>query len=166
MRDLKDQTRFFFKGKSFKVERMAAELKFITQYLNNIKIILIGVSQGAAFGNAVMSQLDGAGQIYSIELGMPFFYKSRRVVTERTLAVDSNGLMPDALMEWDLKVIVKTYIAAVFRWIKYWLKGKPVKFTRCINVPGHDYNWQYPEVRQQVGRFVEANFGNRQVGEV
>jgi len=159
MRDVKDQAHFFLKGKSFKTKIMAAELKFLTRHINNLKVIMVGVSQGAAFSNAVMLQLGGLRQVYSIELGMPFFYRSRRVVTKRTLAMDSNGLMPDALMEWDIITAVKAFSAAPFRWIKYRLQGKPVKLTHCINLPGHDYNWDYPEVRQQVGDFLDINFG-------
>ena len=161
MWDIKDQARFFFKGKFFKVEVMAAELKFIAQHVNSLKVILIGVSQGAAFGDAVMLRLGGSHRIYSIELGMPFFYKSRQVVTERTLALNSNGLMPDALMEWDIITAVKAFSAAPFRWIKYQLQGNPVKLGHCINLPGHDYNWEYPEVRQQIGDFLEINFGTK-----
>jgi len=161
MRDIKDQARFFLQGKTFKAEVMAAELEFIIRHLSSLKVILIGVSQGAAYGNAVMQRLHGLRQVYSMELGTPFFYRSRRVVTERTLAVDGNGLMPDAMMEWDIMTMVKAFSAAPFRWIKYWLQGKQVKFTNCINVPGHDYNWDYPEVRQQVGDFLDINFGTK-----
>ena len=161
MRDIKTQAYFFLKGKSFKAEVMAAELKFIAQHINNLKVIMMGASQGAAFSNAVMRQLGELRQIYSLELGIPFFYRSRRVVTERTLAVDGNGLMPDALMEWDIITAVKAFSAAPFRWIKYRLQRKPVKFSHCINLPGHDYNWDYPEVRQQIGEFIDINFGTK-----
>jgi hypothetical protein len=97
---------------------------------------------------------------------MPFPYKSRRVITDKTLALDSNGLMPDALMEWDVPTIVKTYVAAPFRWVRYRLQGRPMKFTYCINVPGHDYNWEYPEVQGQVEGFLEINFGTKSEVEV
>lgn len=161
LRDIKDQARFFLQGKTFKTEVMAAELEFIIRHLSSLKIILMGVSQGAAFGNAAMQHLHELRQIYSIELGTPFFYRSRRVLTERTLAVDSNGLMPDALMEWDIITAVKAFSAAPFRWIKYRLQGKRVKFAHCINLPGHDYNWDYPEVRQQIRDFLDINFGTK-----
>lgn len=161
VRDIKDQAYFFLTGKTFKAEVMAAELEFIIRHLSSLKVITLGVSQGAAFGNAVMQRLHGLRQVYSIELGMPFFYRSRRIVTERTLATDSNGLMPDALMEWDIITMVRVFSAAPFRWIKYRLQGNPVKFTHCINIPGHDYNWDYPEVRQQVGDFLDTNFGTK-----
>ncbi len=155
--DIREQARFF----PTKAKIMAAELKFITQHLDNIRVIIIGVSQGAAFSNAVLQHLDGTNRIFSIELGTPFPYKSRRVITAKTLALDSNGLMPDALMEWDVPTILKTYLGAPFRWLKYKLLRKRIKFTYCINVPGHDYNWDYPEVQQQVEKFLNINFGNK-----
>jgi hypothetical protein len=153
--DIREQTHFF----AHKARIMAAEMKFITEHLTDLKIIMIGVSQGAAFSNAVLQNMDGQERIFSIELGTPFFYKSRRVITDRTLTLDSNGLMPDSLMEWNVPVILKTYLGAPFRWAKYKLQGKNIKFTYCINVPGHDYNWDYPEVQRQIEEFLLTKFG-------
>ena len=84
--------------------------------------------------------------------------RSRRVETERTLTLNNNGLMPDAVMEWDFMTILKTYFTAPGRWLKSRLEGKPRKFTHCINVPGHDYNWEYPEVRGQIKEFLNTCF--------
>lgn len=155
IRDIKEQFRFF----AFRRKILAAEVEFLIQHIKNLNVILIGVSHGAAFSNAVMQKLSGLHRVYSIELGVFFLQRSRRVVTEKTLAIDSNGLMPDAIMEGDLIAMLKTLPAAPFRWIKYRLEGKPVKFSHCINVSGHEYNWEYPEVRQQIGDFLEVNFG-------
>ena len=41
-----------------------------------------------------------------------------------------------------------------------------MKFARCINVPGHDYNWEYPEVQRQIADFLENSFGNNSQTEV
>ncbi len=161
MRDIGDQACFLFKGKSFKARLMAAELEFIAQHINNLKVILIGVSQGAAFGNAAMRQLGGLSQVYSIELGTLFPHMSRRVVNERTLAIDSNGLLPDPMVCGNLRTAFKAYITAPYRWIKCRLQGKPEKFTYCINAPGHDYSWEYPEVHQRIMDFLDTNFGTR-----
>ncbi|MFC1900336.1 hypothetical protein ACFLYN_01955 [Chloroflexota bacterium] len=162
IRDIREQMKFF----SCKAKIMAAELDFLITHIEKLRIIMIGVSQGAAFSNAVSQELDGSDRVYDIELGIPFPYKSRRVITERTLALDSNGLMPDSLMEWDVPVIVRTYLTAPFRWIKNRLQGRNVKFSYCINVPGHDYNWDYPEVQSQVEDFLTENFGNNSNVEV
>ena len=162
LKDIREQMRFF----ENKSRIMSAELELITRHLDKLRVIMIGVSQGAAFSNAVTQRLNNVDRIFDIELGIPFPYKSRRVITERTLALDSNGLMPDSLMEWDVPTIVRTYVSAPFRWIKYRLQGKKIKFTYCINVPGHDYNWDYPEVQRQVEEFLYLNFGNNNSVEV
>ncbi|UCD09207.1 MAG: hypothetical protein JSU79_00765 [Dehalococcoidales bacterium] len=160
LNDIREQTHFF----TNKAKVMAAEMKFMTEHLTNLKIVMIGVSQGAAFSNAVLQNMDGQERIYSLELGTPFFYKSRRVISHQTLTLNSNGLMPDSLMEWNVPVILKTYLGAPFRWTKYKLQGKNIKFTYCINVPGHDYNWDYPEVQRQIEEFLQEKFGrNRDV---
>jgi len=166
MRDMKEQLRFFFKGESSKVKVMAAELKLIAQHINNLKVILIGASQGAAFSNTVMRQLGELHQVYSIELGLFFPHMSRRVITDRTLAIDTNGVMPDPMAHRNLKAGVKAYLTAPFRWTKYRLQGKPEKFTYCINAPGHNYNWEYPEVQRQIRDFLTLNFGNKNNVEV
>ncbi|UCH43749.1 MAG: hypothetical protein JSW16_04230 [Dehalococcoidales bacterium] len=162
MRDIREQLRFF----ATKSPVLASELQFITRQFNNINVVMVGVSQGAAFSNAVLQNEVALDRVYSIELGMPFLYESRQVATERTLAVKGNGLMPDALMEWDIITIIKTYFSAPFRWVKYRLEGRPTTFARCINVPGHDYNWEYPEVQRQVEDFLRINFGNNSSMEV
>jgi len=159
MRDLGKEARFFFGGKYPEVEIMATELRFITQHIKNIKVILIGASQGAAFSNAVMRQLGECPQVYSIELGIFFRHMSRRVITDRTLAIDSNGLVPDPMSHRNLWVGFKAYITAPIRWVNYWLRGRPEKFTYCINAPGHDYSWEYPEVQKQITDFLTTNFG-------
>jgi len=159
LQDLKEEGRFFFKGRSYKVKLMAAELKFITEHLKNLKVLLIGASQGAAFSNAVVRQLGEFPQVYSIELGIFFAHMSRRIITKRTLAIDSNGEMPDPMANRNLKAGFKAYIFAPFRWIKYQLQGKPEKFSYCINAPGHNYDWKYPEVRRQITEFLNLNFG-------
>ncbi len=157
--DLKEQIRFLLRGKSTKAEVMAAELKFVTQHLHNLKVVLIGISQGAAFSNAVMHRVGEVNRIYSLELGIFFPYLSRRVITEHTLAIDSNGTVPDPMVHHNLKIGFKAYITAPFRWVKYRLQGEPQKFTHCINAPGHDYNWEYPAVQQNVIKFLDTKFG-------
>ncbi len=43
--------------------------------------------------------------------------------------------------------IVKTYLAALFCWVKARLQGKQVRFTYCIKAPEHGYNWVTSSVR-------------------
>jgi hypothetical protein len=129
-------------------------------------MILIGASQGAAFSNAVMRQLGDLDRVYSIELGIFFPHRPRRVVTERTLAIDSNGIMPDPMSERNLWAGFKAYLTAPYRWLKFRMQGRPEKFTYCINAPGHNYNWAYPEVQGQIKEFLNSKFGSKRNLEV
>ena len=72
MRDLREQFCFF----QSKANVMTAWLQFIMTHVKGIKVIIIGISQGAAFGSAVMQQLGEHFPVYSIEFGFPFQYKS------------------------------------------------------------------------------------------
>ncbi|MDO8688350.1 MAG: hypothetical protein Q7K41_07170 [Dehalococcoidales bacterium] len=166
MKDMKEQTSFFFKGTSSKPQILVGEVKFIAQHFTNLKILLLGASQGAAFGNAVMRQIGELPQVYSIELGIFFPHMSRRVVTRRTLTIDSNGVMPDPISTRNLKAAARAYLTSPWRWVRYRLQGKPQKFTYCINAPGHNYNWEYPEVQQRIRDFLNLDFGNKDKQEV
>jgi len=153
MRDLREQFRFF----SSKADVMAAWLRFIITHVDGIKVILIGVSQGAAFGNSVVQRLGGHYPVYSIELGFPFQYKSWRVITERTLAVEDNGVRPDVLAQGNIWVGARILMAAPFKWLWYYLRGKPVKFAHCVTAPGHEYDWSNPGIQRRIRDFLEAN---------
>lgn len=162
MRDIRKETLFFFKGESLQARILAAALGVLTSHLRDLKIILIGASQGAAFSNAVMREMDDSSQVYSIELGIFFPHMKRRMITERTLAIDSNGLMSDPMCNRDLWRGFRSYITAPYRWVESRLRGKPKKFTYCINAPGHDYSWEYPEVQRRIVDFLKTNFGGSQ----
>lgn len=166
MRDVKEETYFLFTSHSRKVDEMAAELRFIARHFNNLKILLIGASQGAAFSNAVMRQIDELHQVYSIELGLFFPHMPRRIITERTLSIDDNGLMSDSVAHRNLGVSFKTLITTPYRWLKYRLHRQPQRFTYCLNAPGHDYNWEYPGVRRPIEKFLKIKFGTKDKSEV
>jgi hypothetical protein len=154
MRDLKEQFRFF----ESKANIMAAWLRFVNTHVSGIKVILVGISQGAAFGNSVMQRLGESYQAYSIELGFPFMYKSRRIITERTLAIEGNEIKPDAMTKGNVWIGAGIFLAAFFRWIRYNLEGRPIPLALCIKAPGHEYDWGNPEIQRQIRDFLEANF--------
>jgi len=157
MRDLREQFRFF----ASKASLMAAWLQFIMTRINNIKVILVGISQGAGFSSAVMQQLGGCYPVYSIELGFPFQYKSWRVITERTLVVESNGVKPDVLVQGNLWVGARILMAAPFKWMWYRLRGKQVAFAHCVNAPGHEYDWTNGDIERRIKGFLKSNFGTK-----
>jgi hypothetical protein len=121
----------------------------------------VGASQGAAFDNAVMTHLENAGSVYSIELGTFFAHMRRRILTQHNLAIDSNGLMSDPMCHRDLWKGTKSYFKAFVLWFKYEAHGKHVKFTDCINTPGHEYQWDYPEVHGRITKFLTNVLGEK-----
>lgn len=155
MRDLRQQFSFF----SSKARVMAAWLRFVIQHTEISKVVLVGISQGAAFGSSVMRQLGGLYPVYSIELGFPFQYRSWRVITERTLAIESNGVRPDVLVQGDLLVGAKILIAAPFKWLWHRLRGRRVSLAHCVNAPGHMYSWHNPTIQRRIRDFLLTNFG-------
>ena len=152
---------FFLFGKNFRAQVLAEEIKFLTANLPNLQIVLVGASQGAAFDNMAMIKLNNPERVYSIELGTFFAHMRRRQLTKRNLAIDSNGKMRDPMCQRDLRQGVKSYFLAFVRWFKYKAQGKPVKFTNCINTPGHEYQWDYPEVKGRITQFLTAAFGEK-----
>ncbi len=151
----------FLFGASYRAQVLAEELKFITVNLSKLRVVLVGASQGAAFNNMVMMKLGNVEQVYSIELGTFFPHMSRRQLTKQNLAIDSNGLMSDPMCHRDLWVGTKSYFKAFARWFRHKVQGHKIKFTNCINTPGHEYRWEYPEVQRRITEFLTAVFGEK-----
>jgi hypothetical protein len=155
------ESRFFLFGTNYRAYVLAEELKFIIANLPKLRIVLVGASQGAAFNNKVMVYLGSVEKVYSIELGTFFAHMRRRRLTTRNLAIDSNGLMSDPMCHRDLWKGTKAYFMAFVLWFKYKAQRKPRKFTNCINTPGHEYQWEYPEVHGRITEFLTAVFGEK-----
>jgi hypothetical protein len=153
--------RFFIFGNNYRAEVFAAELNLITANLPELRVVLVGASQGAAFDNMVMMKSENTERLYSIELGTFFGHMRRRQLTGKNLAIDSNGIMQDPMCHRDLWKGTKSYFKAFIRWFNYKAQGKPVKFTHCINTPGHEYQWEYPEVKGKITQFLTSAFGEK-----
>ncbi len=157
--EVRKESIFFFSGRSHAARVMAAGLKLLKRHLPKLTFLLVGASQGAAFGNAVMRELDDHDSVYSIELGMFFPHVPRRVITEHTLAIDTNGLMPDPMFKLNFWIGVKAYFWAFVEWSRYLFQGKRVKFVYCIHNRGHEYYWEYDAVHGGIQRFLKDQFG-------
>lgn len=151
---LPEQTWYALTGKIYTAKVMAEELRFLSRYFANLKIILLGASMGAAFNNTVMKSLTKNCNIYSIEMGIVFFHLRRRLTSEQVLSIDSNGLIPDPVVHWDFIMAARAYFTAPYRWLKYRIAGTPQKFSYCINVPGHEYRWEFPVVGERIKAFL------------
>jgi hypothetical protein len=153
--------KFFLFGHNYRAQVLMEEIQFITENLPELSVVMVGASQGAAFNNMVMIKLSNLERVYSIELGTFFAHMRRRQLTTQNLAIDSNGIMRDPMCHRDLWKGTKSYVRAFILWFKYKAQGKPMKFTHCINTPGHEYNWEFPEVHGRITNFLTAVFGEK-----
>jgi hypothetical protein len=138
-------------------EILAAGVEFLTQQLPETDIILVGISQGAAFGNEVMKLLPDTPQVYGIEAGLPFAYEP--FCTERNFIINYNGTVPDALAQGDFWGLSAAYLSSPFKWLYSKIQGEETKrFGDYIQIPGHDYRWTYPRVSSQITDFLADKF--------
>ncbi len=136
-----------------KAKDLAARIEFLSNHIPGIKVILIGVSNGTLICDDVMNILEDNPQVYSIQLGPPSW--SGATSSDRSLVMRSNGAVPDSFSQGDLFAIISANIEALFGISP---EG-PGDILLYIEAPGHDYNWEYPEVRSQIINFLEQNFG-------
>jgi len=101
----------------------------------------------------VMKLLESNPQVFSIQAGLPFWYKDS--LSPRILSLKNNGIVPDSMTTGDLWSMFRhnfLRLTAIFR------PGNFVKLDKSIEAPGHTYAWDYPEVRTQVETFLGNNF--------
>ncbi len=135
-----------------KAKDLALRVEFLTDHIPGISVILTGQSNGSAICERVMSILKGNRQVYSIQLGPPFWNDSAFPV--RSLVMRSNGLVPDSFSQGDLFTIIRANLEALFGISQ----DSPGHILLYIGAPGHDYRWEYEAVRSQVTDFLNKHW--------
>jgi hypothetical protein len=155
-----------------KAKELAAKIDFLTRHVSGLKVIITGQSNGAAFAGEVISRLQENPEVYSIQIGIPFWHRVSK--TENSLVIDNNGIGADALTQRDIVTLLKA------NWVKLFILNKVPAFTpfdwlvtRAIMVfgpynlglgleaPGHDYMWQYPGVGPVIQDFLVENLSTK-----
>jgi len=144
-----------------KARDLAARVEFLTKHIPGISVILTGQSNGAGICEGVMRILKDNTQVYSIQLGPPFWEDT--IELDRSLVLRSNGAFPDSFSQGDILAIIRANIEALFGISQ----ENPGHILLYIGAPGHDYRWEYPEedgrgytVRSQVINFLGRWFLN------
>ncbi len=130
---------------------LAARVKFLTDHIPNIKVILAGLSNGTLICDSVMNILKDDQRLFSIQMGPPFWNDAAS--TERTLVLRSNGVIPDSFSQVDIITIIRANIEAFFGVNQQY----PGDILAYIGAPGHYYRWQYAEVQSQIIFFLRNN---------
>jgi hypothetical protein len=152
-----------------KAKQLAAKIDFLTEHVSGLKVIITGQSNGAAFAGEVISRLQANPEVYSIQIGIPFWQRVSK--TARSLVIDNNGVGADSLTKLDIVRLVKANLVRLFILNKApaftpfdWLVTRavlvflPYNFGLGMEAPGHDYLWQYPGVGPVIQSFLVKNF--------
>jgi hypothetical protein len=139
-----------------KAEDLACRVDFLTRHIPGITVILTGESNGCTICSGAMNILEDNPQVYSIQLGPPFWNGNSS--SERSLILRSNGITPDAFSQGDLLTIIRANLEALFGISQQY----PGNILFYIGAPGHDYRWQQPGVGPQVIYFLDNHFGAKQ----
>ncbi len=134
-----------------KSKDLAARVKFLTDHIPGIKVILAGLSNGTLICDSVMNILKDNQQLFSIQMGPPFWNDATS--TERTLVLRGNGIIPDSFSQVDIITIMRANLEALFGQNQ----EHPGNIFTYIGAPGHDYKWQYAEVRSRIIDFLREN---------
>ncbi len=133
---------------------LAARTEFLTDHLPDLRVILIGESTGAVVIDSVMVIMNDNPRVYSIQAGPPFWHDP--VSTERSLLMTGNGIEVDTFSQGNgFDFILGCYKKwfGVIKTTSYYGTEPHI-----VVAPGHDYWWQYPEVRSQITEFLRDNF--------
>jgi hypothetical protein len=147
----------------------AAKVDFLTQNISNLKVIITGQSNGAAFTGEVANRLKDNPNVYSIQVGIPFWHRVHEV--GRSLVINNSGIGADSLADRDMVAIIKNnwgkllilnHVPA-FTPIDWFISRAALiltsyKFGLGLLAPGHEYMWEYPGVGPVIEAFLVNNF--------
>lgn len=145
----------FFQGYNASSEKFAEDLNSVAKSFPGKKIILAGLSNGAAFINETYEKVsqDVKDSLYAISIGAPFW--SREVEDKNVLQLDNNG--KDALSRGEIGSLLLATIKAPFSWLISKFKGEDLSLAHAFRAEGHNYSWSSPETKDSIVAFLENN---------
>ena len=137
-----------------KVIGMENRVKFLIDHLPNLKFIIAGESTGSVISEEAMKYFRENPNVYSIQTGCPFWYKTTDQA--RTLRITSNGYGVDTFAYGN----VPSMIWCTFRgWFGFESPEENAgNVLKTFRAPGHDYTWNYDAIRSDIVGFLKENF--------
>lgn len=140
-----------------KVNDLVGRVKFLMGQLPDLKIIIAGESTGTVISEETMRRFNGDTRVYSIQTGVPFWYRS--CGGSRTWLINNNGKGPDVFSYGNVPVMLWATVKGFLGFVS--ASDKPGDIFKWLKAPGHDYSWQYPGVAAQIEEFLKNNFPNK-----
>jgi len=143
----------FLNSFNFSSETLAEEVEFLAENLPDKKIIIAGLSNGAAFVNKTYEKVseEVKGSVYAISLGDPFWTKTSQ--SDNMLQLDNNG--KDSLAEGEIRTLIFSLVKTPFKWLSAKINGQNLTFSRAIQSPGHEYLWNSSDVGPEIVIFLQ-----------
>ncbi|MDD5555541.1 MAG: hypothetical protein PHO19_02665 [Candidatus Pacebacteria bacterium] len=129
---------------------LAKRIKDFVEENPGDKVLMAGLSNGAAFVNETMEDLQGINNVFAIEMGTPFW--STKNPAENILILDNKGR--DSLSIGDKGQLMLSLLQSPFKWIASRIEGRKISFSEAMVAPGHQYSWL--EVEEEVVSFLES----------
>ncbi|MDD4923517.1 MAG: hypothetical protein PHF74_01615 [Dehalococcoidales bacterium] len=133
-------------------QELAFRTEFLTDNLPDLKVILLGISNGCTICSGAMPLLAENEQVYSIQLGPPVWNNNSHM--ERVLLLRTNGTIPDSFSHGDLLTIFRANMESACG-ISQEYEGDILLY---IGAPGHDYDWKYDWLKLQINNFLNEYF--------
>ena len=143
----------FILGYDFSSDQFIKDSKELSNFLPDKKIIITGLSNGAAFVNEVYKKLSDEDKdlFYAISVGTPFWVD--KIYDDDILQLDNNG--EDDLAAGKISSIVWSGLKAPFIWLFSRIKNNNIEFSRAFQVNGHEYSWSSPETGGKIISFLQ-----------
>lgn len=137
-----------------KVVGMESRVKFLIDHLPNLKFIIAGESTGSVLTEEAMKYFRDNPNVYSVQTGCPFWYKTTDQA--RTLRLSGNGNGPDAFSYGNIP-------GMIWCTFKGWFgmespEENAGNVLKSFRAPGHDYTWSYDAIRNGITEFFKENF--------
>jgi hypothetical protein len=133
---------------------MAKRVEFLVDHLPDKKYIITGESTGTVLTEEVMNKFRDKTNVYSIQTGVPFWYKVTN--QERTLRINNNGRGVDCFTYGNVPGMIWLTFKGWFGLVSVDENaGDVLKFLKA---PGHNYSWTYDAVRAGITSFLNENF--------
>ncbi len=149
--------RDFLSSFQFSSKILANKIKSLESELleSNTYVILAGLSNGAAFIDKTIRQIPKKYKIYSIEVGLPFWFD--KFESKNILRIDNNGT--DPLTKRRLDELIPNLIKSLFKFT-FSRNGQRPSFAQALHVSGHDYSWN--EINSKIESFLEDKLQNKE----
>ncbi|MFC1902717.1 hypothetical protein ACFLX4_01435 [Chloroflexota bacterium] len=140
-----------------KARDLAVRVEFLTDNIPELRVIIVGESNGTVISDSAMNILEDNPRVYSIQTGPPFWHTN--LMLDRTLVITDNGIMPDSFSQGDFLTLIWSNLKSVFGLSQP--EDDSGRILYYVRAPGHEYRWNYPGVYSEILTFLRQNFGTK-----